>query len=157
SLKNRAEIAGKSRALADAVAEHYPHVWAASLRARRLKGNPYKGLQALGPEDRGRFFGRERELHELSRRLFSARERQGSPVLIVVGAGGSGKSSLVGAGLLPQLENDESRRWRWGKLTPHGEGGDPLAGLAGCLTRAFGWSGPDYVSNKRKILDSLTT
>ena len=57
---------------------------------------PYKGLAAFQPEDAGYFFGREELVAELVARLGRAR------FLAVVGASGSGKSSLVRAGLLPR-------------------------------------------------------
>lgn len=55
---------------------------------------PYIGLTAFGPEDSGRFFGRERLVEKLVTRL--SRQR----FLAVLGASGSGKSSLLRAGLL---------------------------------------------------------
>jgi hypothetical protein len=58
---------------------------------------PYRGLQAFREEDADLFFGRESEAEELA--ALTAR----SPFVAVVGASGSGKSSLVFAGLLPRL------------------------------------------------------
>lgn len=156
ALLERARIAGQRRALTKAIAEQYPSVWMASRRTEMLKGNPYRGLSPLGVKDRGRFFGRDREIRELTNRLIHSGTSATSGPILVVGASGSGKSSLIGAGLLPVLADDENRRWRWGKLTPHSSGAGPVAGLAGALTRAFGWVGPDYASNKQKVLDGMT-
>ena len=58
---------------------------------------PYKGLAAFEPDDAADFFGRERLVAELVARL------AGTRLLAVVGPSGSGKSSLVRAGLLPAL------------------------------------------------------
>ncbi len=58
---------------------------------------PYQGLQYFDECDAGRFFGRER----LTARLL-ARLRQ-EPFLVVLGASGSGKSSVVRAGVVPGL------------------------------------------------------
>ncbi len=58
--------------------------------------NPYMGLRAFQPEDARMFFGRE----ELTGDLISAR-REGH--VVVVGPSGSGKSSLLRAGLIPAL------------------------------------------------------
>ncbi len=58
---------------------------------------PYQGLAAYGPERAGWFFGREDLVDELLRRL--ARRR----LLAVFGASGSGKSSLLRAGLVPAV------------------------------------------------------
>ncbi|MGR6917959.1 nSTAND1 domain-containing NTPase [[Actinomadura] parvosata] len=56
---------------------------------------PYVGLASFGPDDADRFFGRERLLERLRSGLAEHR------VLAVLGASGSGKSSLLRAGLLP--------------------------------------------------------
>lgn len=58
---------------------------------------PYKGLAAFDAEDAAWFFGREQLVGELAARLV------GSGALAVLGASGSGKSSVVAAGLLPSL------------------------------------------------------
>ena len=58
---------------------------------------PYKGLATFGAEDAEYFFGREQLVAELVSRLV------GAPLLAVVGPSGSGKSSVLRAGLLPAL------------------------------------------------------
>jgi WD40 repeat protein/energy-coupling factor transporter ATP-binding protein EcfA2 len=63
---------------------------------------PYLGLASFQAEDADRFFGRERLVRELSRRL------SGGGFLMIVGASGCGKSSLLRAGLLPALVKEES-------------------------------------------------
>jgi WD40 repeat protein/class 3 adenylate cyclase len=63
---------------------------------------PYKGLVRFEPEDSDLFFGREELVSALVARLGE------SPFLAVVGPSGSGKSSLVRAGVAPELENRET-------------------------------------------------
>jgi WD40 repeat protein/class 3 adenylate cyclase len=58
---------------------------------------PYKGLAAFERDDSPYFFGRERLVGELAARTVQV------GLLGVVGASGSGKSSVIGAGLLPSL------------------------------------------------------
>jgi WD40 repeat protein len=58
---------------------------------------PYKGLAAFDGDDSGYFFGREQLVGELAARTVQA------GLLGVVGASGSGKSSVIAAGLLPSL------------------------------------------------------
>ena len=58
---------------------------------------PFKGLAPFEEADQEFFFGRERLVDELVGRL------QDAPLLAIVGASGSGKSSLLRAGLLPAL------------------------------------------------------
>ncbi len=84
---------------------------------------PYKGLAAYQPEDAQFFFGRDDLIDELVRRI------QSNSVLIVSGSSGSGKSSLVRAGLIPALQAGSitgSGKWRLGLFTP---GRDPMAEL----------------------------
>ena len=69
---------------------------------------PFKGLAAFDVADAPYFFGRERLIAELVARLV------GAPLLGVVGPSGSGKSSVVRAGLLPALADGVlpgSERW----------------------------------------------
>lgn len=86
---------------------------------------PYLGLQAFSEEDAPFFFGRE----SLTRQLVNAL-RQAS-FLAVVGASGSGKSSVVQAGLVAQLRQGRalpgSDRWWIRSLRP---GDRPLDALA---------------------------
>jgi hypothetical protein len=88
---------------------------------------PYPGMVPFGEEDSERFFGREREAQELLERL------RLHPFLAVIGPSGSGKSSLVFAGLIPALR-------RSGLFGPGGwlvrtvrPGEAPLAALAAAL------------------------
>lgn len=86
--------------------------------------SPYMGLEVFQAGDADFFFGRERVVAELSARLAEA------PFLAVVGASGSGKSSVVRAGLVPailQRRVARSDHWRVAVLTP---GPRPLEQLA---------------------------
>ncbi|MFF2951511.1 hypothetical protein ACFVVU_09245 [Kitasatospora sp. NPDC057965] len=60
---------------------------------------PYRGLARFEPGDRERFFGRDRLVADLQALVDSRR------VVAVVGASGSGKSSLLRAGLIPELQD----------------------------------------------------
>ncbi|WP_308282355.1 helix-turn-helix domain-containing protein [Streptomyces lichenis] len=64
---------------------------------------PYPGLSAFQPDDAKRFFGREELTGDLADRLSRRR------FVAVFGASGSGKSSLLRAGLLPRLRADAHR------------------------------------------------
>lgn len=71
---------------------------------------PYSGLDAFTEDDAPLFFGRERLIGRLLNRL-----RQDLRFLAVLGPSGSGKSSVVQAGLLPQLRQGaigDSEYWR---------------------------------------------
>ena len=85
---------------------------------------PYKGLAAFQQDDAALFFGRSELVDQLVARLLR------SPVLVVGGPSGSGKSSVVRAGLLPALAGGAlagSERWTARILTP---GRDPQTALA---------------------------
>lgn len=59
--------------------------------------SPYKGLPSFDESDKSLFYGRDRAIRELQSRCDSVR------LLVVSGASGTGKSSVVKAGLLPLL------------------------------------------------------
>jgi hypothetical protein len=65
--------------------------------------SPFRSLQTFGPEDSWLFFGRDIETGELLTRLGRA------PTLAVIGNSGSGKSSLIQAGLIPALQRGRFR------------------------------------------------
>lgn len=67
---------------------------------------PYAGLAAFEPEEAGRFFGRERLTDELVARVRLRR------FTALFGASGSGKSSLLRAGLLPRVAADDAAAQR---------------------------------------------
>ncbi|MFC1959131.1 ABC transporter substrate-binding protein [Chloroflexota bacterium] len=74
--------------------------------------NPYKGLRAFQPADHDDFFGREALIDDLVSQL--AENGAMSRFLAIVGPSGSGKSSLVKAGLIPALwRGDLSGSERW--------------------------------------------
>ena len=87
--------------------------------------NPFPGLRPFESNETHLFFGRDGQSEELLRRLKRTR------FLAVVGTSGSGKSSLVRAGLLPALQGglmaSAGSDWRIAILRP---GSDPIGNLA---------------------------
>ena len=71
---------------------------------------PYPGLLAFEKEDAAVFFGRDAEIDRGRDVLYQLRRFGGARLVMVLGASGSGKSSLVRAGILPRLEKDR-RSW----------------------------------------------
>lgn len=95
--------------------------------------NPYKGLRPFYESDADDFFGRALLVDELVELLSEDRAR--GRFLAVVGPSGSGKSSLVRAGLLPALRRDAvpgSAYWFIAQMVP---GGQPFAELHAALLR----------------------
>lgn len=96
--------------------------------AAEIRTNPFPGLRPFEAGEEHLFFGREGQSEEILRRLRSHR------FLAVVGTSGSGKSSLIRAGLLPYLYGGFMARagshWRAAIFRP---GGDPIGNLARAL------------------------
>ncbi|MFL5351646.1 CHAT domain-containing protein [Archangium sp.] len=89
---------------------------------RPLSPRPYRGLLPFEPEHRRFFFGRGELERELVLRVRAAKVGWGSRFQVVVGASGSGKSSLVRAGLVPRLLEETAEPWDVVSLRP-GEAG----------------------------------
>jgi hypothetical protein len=99
------------------------------IEPKRIK-NPFPGLRPFETEEYRLFFGREGQSDELLARL------QRTRFLAVVGTSGSGKSSLIRAGLMPALRGGlmagAGSGWRIAVMRP---GGDPIGNLAAVLVR----------------------
>ena len=91
--------------------------------------NPFPGLRPFDFDENHLFFGRDGQTDELLRRLRQQR------FLAVVGTSGSGKSSLVRAGLLPDVYGgfmvEAGSNWRVALFKP---GNDPIGNLAAALS-----------------------
>src|SRR6266487_5838912 len=73
-------------------------------RPTAVTGSPYRGLAVFGERDAGWFFGREAAAIALLERM--SRLLAGVGLLVVSGASGAGKSSLLRAGVLPRIRKD---------------------------------------------------
>ncbi|HVP20231.1 MAG TPA: BTAD domain-containing putative transcriptional regulator, partial [Anaerolineaceae bacterium] len=120
--------------------------------------SPFKGLAYFDESDSALFFGREQIVQRLVTRLkssltFSSEETSSTSCrfISVVGDSGSGKSSLLRAGLVPALRQDFShngrQRWQIFVMTP---GPAPLMALANCLTKKS-----DSVTAATRLNDDL--
>ena len=85
---------------------------------------PYPGLTPYTQSQAELFFGRDAEIHELLRRVLHLH------LAIVIGPSGSGKSSLVFAGLLPELHRRWPDEWLVRTVRP---GADPLRAVRSAL------------------------
>ncbi len=89
------------------------------------ENNPYRGLASYDAQHKDLFFGRDTEVAELTALV------QGQAFTTVLGASGTGKSSLVNAGLAPALAAAG-----WAVLGPIRPGAMPLQVLNGLLPTA---------------------
>lgn len=92
--------------------------------------NPFKGLHAFSEADVEVFFGRDGLTADLVQRIGDGRR-----LLALVGASGSGKSSVLKAGLIPELRKggvDGSERWLVAQMVP---GSRPFTELEAALLR----------------------
>ncbi|HVA51057.1 MAG TPA: DUF2610 domain-containing protein [Pirellulales bacterium] len=106
--------------------------------ARRVtwQGAPYRGLEVFDFEHKDIFFGRTRAISAVIG-AWQKQAAEGRPFLLVVGASGSGKSSLVRAGVLPMLARpgvvSGVAAWRRAVFRPSAAGGNLWLGLAQAL------------------------
>jgi WD40 repeat protein len=90
---------------------------------------PFIGLRPFDYRDRGFFFGRSESVEAVE----SLVTRSG--FVAVVGSSGTGKSSLIRAGLLPSLETRANDQWRWATMEP---GEAPIRRLARAISSLRG-------------------
>jgi hypothetical protein len=114
---------------------------------------PYRGLDAFREEDAAFFFGRgsaddpESPVGQLVRKI------RDYPFAMVVGRSGSGKSSLVYAGLLPALRRVRDRFWNVLTLRP---GPEPLRALTAAFnSRSEGETAAEYADRISRGADQL--
>lgn len=115
--------------------------------------NPYKGLRAFQQADAADFFGRTAMIRR-------ALDRLQEPVvennfLAVIGPSGSGKSSLVKAGVLPALRSGRvpgSENWFYAEMVP---GEAPMEELASALLSVSSSPMPAVVDTLREHVDGL--
>ena len=93
--------------------------------------NPFKGLRSFAEGDAADFFGRDRLVSEVIRRI-----EGGHRLIALVGISGSGKSSVVKAGVIPALRKaaiEGSDRWLIAQMVP---GSRPMLELEAALLRS---------------------
>jgi len=110
--------------------------------------NPFPGLRPFAPEESDLFFGREGESEEVVGKLLK------NKFVTVIGASGSGKSSLIYCGVLPKvkkLKTDKNADWRILTFRP---GNDPFGNLADALSESLYASGNERL-DRNTILSEL--
>ncbi|WP_066377988.1 nSTAND1 domain-containing NTPase [Anabaena sp. CA = ATCC 33047] len=90
-----------------------------------LENNPYRGLESYDEKHSHLFFGREEQIKKLYQKVVANNQK----LTLVLGASGTGKSSLVKAGLIPKLRKDKT----WFILPPFRPGESPFKSLNNAL------------------------
>ena len=96
---------------------------------------PYPGLLAFDEADAAIYFGRDDDIRRLIERLNARRAQGGEKLVLVLGASGSGKSSLLRAGVVPRLKRDPHN---WIVLPPFRPQLHPLDELAQVVAAGLG-------------------
>lgn len=101
-----------------------------TMASRNFHANPFPGIRSYEINEHHHFFGREHQVSELINKLSETK------FLAIVGSSGCGKSSLIKAGLIPELfkTNKENLPESW-KLFIFRPAEDPIGNLANALAQ----------------------
>src|SRR6516165_2876261 len=107
----------------------------------KLRRTPFPGLSSFGDDDADAalFYGRSREIAHTLEELRAMRALNDRRPLVILGASGAGKSSLLKAGIIPRLRREAPA---WLPLRAFRPGADPLLNFAEALARTFADFGP---------------
>lgn len=111
------------------------------------KFNPFPGLRPFLPEESDLFFGREGESEEVLGKLLKNR------FVTVMGASGTGKSSLIYCGVLPKVKKLSESGGTW-KILTFRPGNDPIGNLAEIIIQSVN-TGNTKESFKHEISAAL--
>lgn len=102
----------------------------------KSRPSPFPGLNSFGDEDADAalFFGRSREIAETLEELRAMRALSDRRPLVILGASGAGKSSLLKAGIIPRLRREAPT---WVAMRSFRPGVDPLLNFAEAITRTL--------------------
>src|SRR6185436_19994795 len=113
------------------------HAYRVPLASEEQARSPFRGLEAFEFENADLFFGRARAIAACTERL-EQQAAGGKAFLLIYGMSGSGKSSLLRAGLLPSITRPGAvagiKLWRRCVVRPS-EGSDAIASLVAGLLR----------------------
>jgi len=92
------------------------------------RSNPFPGLRPFAPEESDLFFGREKESRDVLDRLLA------NKFITIIGASGTGKSSLIYCGVLPKIKGIDPKTPDGWKMVIFRPGNDPFGNLAQAIS-----------------------
>lgn len=116
-------------------------------KSETLKFNPFPGLRPFAPEESDLFFGRETESREVMDKLLRNR------FITVIGASGTGKSSLIYCGVLPKIRDYESSDSSFWRIIMFRPGNDPFGNLGTAITEHIAETGMQKVPVENILLE----
>ncbi len=109
--------------------------------------NPFPGLRPFAPEESDLFFGREKESDEVLKKLLQNR------FVTVIGASGTGKSSLIYCGVLQKIKlmsGNDNKSWKFIMFRP---GNDPFGNLGEAISENIRGAGLPEIQVETIMLD----
>ena len=134
------------------ILEHIGH----DVHVKEWEGNPYVGLKSFDTSDRPIFCGRKDITYEIIEKITDVHRNSEEPTLMILGESGSGKSSLVKAGILPFFQDASAgeRKYVPYIATPSEFGGKIYDGLVDLLLSFYpGLKGNPVCNDLKKGLD----
>ena len=124
---------------------------------------PYPGMVSFEEEDASVFFGRDIEISDIIKKLNMINSGSDYKSLMILGASGMGKSSLLKAGVIPRLKRTYAKKWTVLPLLKPSQ--DPISDFAKLITKYLGRDGDYYNSlyaklkgdKYREAIDSMIT
>lgn len=123
------------------IQEHIGH----DVNVREWEGNPYVGLKSYDVDESPIFCGRKDLTYDIIEKISEKHRDNQEPTLLILGESGSGKSSLVKAGLIPYFQNTsgEEIKYEAHVISPSEFRGDIYNGLVDRLLSFY----PDIADN----------
>ena len=118
---------------------------------RDPKRPPYPGLLAFEEDDAAVFFGRDAEIRAGLDLLSRQHSFGGARFVLFIGASGSGKSSLLRAGIVPRLRRDDSKWLILGSIRPSDPWAPTMAALFADVLQRHG-----AAVDREKLLNDFT-
>ena len=106
---------------------------------REWEGNPYVGLRSYEEEESAIFCGRQSLIYDIAEQWMGNRDADAQRPLLILGESGSGKSSLVKAGVIPYLHKmtTDKRTYNIETITPSEFRGNVYSGIVSMLLSSF--------------------